>query len=83
MEKNTTLNFNRYLTGKAFSITAEELTQCAYFDLRVTRDGKHPKDVAKMILKHRADKIEYDNLRVEIKQIKRMSVWQFLKFKKQ
>lgn len=30
-----------------------------------------------------ADKIEYDNLRVEIKQIKRMSVWQFLKFKKQ
>ena len=49
------------LTGKAFSITAEELTQCAYFDLRVTRDGKHPKDVAKMILKHRADKIEYDH----------------------
>lgn len=49
------------LTGKAFSITAEELTQCAYFDLRVTRDGKHPKDVAKMILNHRADKIEYDH----------------------
>ena len=49
------------LIGKAFSITAEELTQCAYFDLRVTRDGKHPKDVAKMILKHRADKIEYDH----------------------
>ena len=49
------------LTGKAFSITAEELTQCAYFDLRVTRDGKLPKDVAKMILKHRADKIKYDH----------------------
>lgn len=49
------------LTGKPFSITAEELTQCAYFDLRVTRDGKHPKDVAKMILKHKADKIEYDH----------------------
>ena len=49
------------LTGKPFSLTAEELTQCAYFDLRVTRDGKHPKDVAKMILKHRADKIEYDH----------------------
>lgn len=49
------------LTGKPFSVTAEELTQCAYFDLRVTRDGKHPKDVAKMILKHRADKIEYDH----------------------
>lgn len=49
------------LSGKPFSITAEELTQCAYFDLRVTRDGKHPKDVAEMILKHRADKIEYDH----------------------
>lgn len=49
------------LTGKPFSVTAEELTQCAYFDLRVTRDGKHPKDVAKMILKHRAEKIEYDH----------------------
>lgn len=49
------------LTGKPFSVTAEELTQCAYFDLRVTRDEKHPKDVAKMILKHRADKIEYDH----------------------
>lgn len=49
------------LTGKPFSVTAEELTQCAYFDLRVTREGKHPKDVAKMILTHRADKIEYDH----------------------
>ena len=49
------------LTGKPFSVTAEELTQCAYFDLRVTRDGKHPKDVAKMILTYRADKIEYDH----------------------
>lgn len=49
------------LTGKPFSVTAEELTQCAYFDLRVTRDGKHPKDVAKMILKHRTDRIEYDH----------------------
>jgi hypothetical protein len=49
------------LSGKPFSITAEELTQCAYFDLRVTREGKHPKDVAKMILKHRTDKIEYDH----------------------
>jgi len=49
------------LTGKPFCVTAEELTQCAYFDLRVTRDGKHPKDVAKMIVQHRADKIEYDH----------------------
>ena len=32
------------LIGKPFSFTAEELTQCAYFDLRVTRDGKHPRE---------------------------------------
>lgn len=49
------------LTGKPFSMTAEELTQCAYFDLRVTRDGKHPKEVAKLILKNRNEKIEYDH----------------------
>jgi len=49
------------LTGKPFSITAEELTQCAYFDLRVTRDGKHPKEVAKLILKNRNEKIDYDH----------------------
>jgi hypothetical protein len=55
------------LTGKPFSVTAEELTQCAYFDLRVTRDGKHPKDVAKLILKNRADKIEYDHLYDQLK----------------
>ena len=44
------LSEGEILTGKPFSITAEELTQCAYFDLRVTRDGKHPKEVAKLIL---------------------------------
>jgi hypothetical protein len=55
------------LTGKPFSITAEELTQCAYFDLRVIRDGRHPKDVAKMILKHRRIKIEYDHKYEQLK----------------
>lgn len=49
------------VTGKPFSLTAEELTQCAYFDLRVTRDGRHPKEVVKLILKNRADKVEYDH----------------------
>lgn len=49
------------ITGKPFSITAEELTQCAYFDLRVTRDGKHPGEIAKIILEHRSAKIEYDH----------------------
>jgi len=55
------LNEGEILTGKPFSITAEELTQCAYFDLRVTRDGKHPKEVAKLILKNRKEKIYYDH----------------------
>lgn len=49
------------LTGKPFSITAEELTQCAYYDLRVTRDGRSPKDVAKIIIKNRKDKLKYDH----------------------
>lgn len=48
------------LTGKPFSITAEELTQCAYYDLRVTRDGKSPEEVAKMIVEHRKEKVTYD-----------------------
>lgn len=48
------------ITGKPFSLTAEELTQCAYYDLRVTRDGRHPKEVAELILKNRIEKIEYD-----------------------
>lgn len=55
------------LTGKPFSITAEELTQCAYFDLRVTRDGCHPSVVAKLILKNRNEKIEYDHHYVQLK----------------
>jgi hypothetical protein len=58
------------LTGKSFSITAEELTQCAYFDLRVTRDGRDPKDVAKLILKHRSEKVEYDHKYEQLKNSK-------------
>ena len=49
------------LTGKPFSLTAEELTQCAYFDLRVTRDKKHPKEVAELILYNRANCIKYEH----------------------
>lgn len=49
------------LTGKPFSITAEELTQCAYYDLRVTRDGRSPKDVAQTIIANRNGKVEYDH----------------------
>lgn len=49
------------LTGKPFSITAEELTQCAYFDLRVTRDNRHPKVVAELILENRANNVAYEH----------------------
>jgi len=48
------------LTGKPFSITAEELTQCAYFDLRVTTGKRQAKEVAKLILQNRKDKVEYE-----------------------
>lgn len=48
------------ILGKPFSITAEELTHCAYFDLRVTRDGRHPKEVVQLILQNRKQKLEYE-----------------------
>lgn len=48
------------ITGKPFSITAEELTHCAYFDLRVTRGERQPKEVAKQILQNRKDSVEYE-----------------------
>jgi len=52
---------------KPFSITAEELTQCAYYDLRVTRDGRDPSDVARMILQHRKSKVTYDHQYEQLK----------------
>lgn len=55
------------LIGKPFSFTAEELTQCAYFDLRVTRDGRHPTEVAKMIIKHRSEKVSYNHKYEQLK----------------
>jgi len=48
------------LLKKPFSMTAEELTQCAYYDLRVTRDGRSPKKVAELILENRKNKVKYD-----------------------
>ena len=55
------------LTGKPFSITSEELTQCAYYDLRVIRDGRNPQEVAKMIISNRNSKIEYDHKYEQLK----------------
>jgi hypothetical protein len=52
---------------KPFSITAEELTQCVYYDLRVTRYGKAPKEVAKLILKNRRQGIKYDHKYEQLK----------------
>jgi len=49
------------ITGKPFSITAEELTQCAFFDLRVTTGKRHSKDVARLILKNRQNKVIYQH----------------------
>jgi hypothetical protein len=54
------LREGEFLKNKPFSITAEELTQCAYFDLRVTRDSKSANDVAKMIIEHRNNKTTYN-----------------------
>lgn len=47
------------ILGRQMSITKEELTYCAFFDLRVTRDGIAPKKVANLILRNRKNKIDY------------------------
>ena len=50
------------LQGKPFGITAEELTQCAYYDLRVTAyHTKTPRDVAQQIISNRQNKIQYNH----------------------
>lgn len=55
------------LLNKSFSITAEELAFCVYFDLRVTTGKVSPTQVAKLIINNREKKIkyfyEYENLR--------------------
>jgi hypothetical protein len=47
------------ILGRSMSITSEELTYCAFFDLRVTRDGRTPKEVAELILYNRERGIDY------------------------
>lgn len=47
------------ITGKRFGINKAELTHLVFNDLRVTRDNINPKDVIDLILKNRADKVEY------------------------
>lgn len=48
------------LIGKPFSVTAEEITQCVYFDLRVITGQRKAIDVAKLILQNRNDKVKYE-----------------------
>ncbi len=55
------------LIGKPFSITAEELTQCAYYDLRITRDGKTAREVAKIIITNRENKVIYNHKYEQLK----------------
>ncbi|HDR1123618.1 protein NO VEIN domain-containing protein [Pasteurella multocida] len=55
------------LEGKEFSITAEELTFCAYFDLRVTTNKISPKEVAKLIIENRVNNVEYINQYEQLK----------------
>lgn len=55
------------ITGKSFSITAEELTQCAFYDLRVTRDGKSAKEVANSILENRKSGVVYNHKYEQLK----------------
>jgi len=47
------------LQKKEFSLTAEELTFCAYFDLRVTKNQRTAKEVAELIIKNRLEHIDY------------------------
>lgn len=55
------------LQGKEFCITDEELTFCAYFDLRVTQGKKSARDVAKLILENRKNNIEYTHQYEQLK----------------
>lgn len=44
---------------KPFSVKAEELTFCAFYDLRVTTGKRTPKEVVKLILKNREENKDY------------------------
>jgi len=55
---NVLIEGNKILEREMY-ITKEEFTYCALFDLRVTRDGVSPKEVAKLILKNRKKNVAY------------------------
>lgn len=45
---------------KKFGLTKAEATHCIFNDLRVTRDGRSPKETAELILNNRSQSVEYD-----------------------
>lgn len=47
--------------SEKFGLTKAEATHCIFNDLRVTRDGRSPKETAELILANRNNKIEYDS----------------------
>lgn len=55
------------IQGKEFSLTAEELTFCAYFDLRVTTGKRTAREVAQLILDNRQRAVEYTHKYEQLK----------------
>ncbi len=47
--------------SEKFGLTKAEATHCIFNDLRVTRDGRSPKETAEFILANRKNGIEYDS----------------------
>lgn len=43
-----------------FGVTKAEATHCIFNDLRVTRDGRSPKETAEFILENRKNEVQYD-----------------------
>ena len=47
--------------SEKLGLTKAEATHCIFNDLRVTRDGRSPKETAELILANRKNEIEYDS----------------------
>lgn len=50
----------KILSDKRFGITKAEVTHCIFNDLRVTRDGRSPRETVELIFKNRELNVEYD-----------------------
>lgn len=47
--------------SRHFYLTKEEATHCIFNDLRVSRDNRAPKEVVKLVLDNRSQRIDYDS----------------------